>query len=98
MLTTTVADSARHLDITAGPHDDDRLSLPADGRRYEELIETLPVAGLRARWSVDLGFVEHVDPEVARLAEAAATALVGGRRARARRQGRRTSPTRCARG
>ena len=29
LLTTTVADSARHLDITAGPHDDDRLSLPA---------------------------------------------------------------------
>ena len=77
MLTTTVADSARHLDVTAGPHDDDRLSLPADGRRYEELIETLPVAGLRARWSVDLGFVEQVDPDVARLAEAAATALVG---------------------
>ena len=77
MLTTTVADSARHLDITAGPHDDDRLSLPADGRRYEELIETLPVAGLRARWSVDLGFVEHVDPDVARVAEAAASALVG---------------------
>src|SRR5688572_22181863 len=77
MLTTTVADSARHLDITAGPHDDDRLSLPADGRRYEELIESLPVAGLRARWSVDLGFVEHIDVDVARLAEAAASALVG---------------------
>jgi aspartyl-tRNA(Asn)/glutamyl-tRNA(Gln) amidotransferase subunit A len=77
MLTTTVADSARHLDITAGPHDDDRLSLPADGRCYEELIESLPVAGLRARWSVDLGFVEHVDVDVARIAEAAATALVG---------------------
>jgi aspartyl-tRNA(Asn)/glutamyl-tRNA(Gln) amidotransferase subunit A len=76
MLTTTVADSARHLDVTAGPHDDDRLSLPASGVRYEELIETLPVAGLRARWSVDMGFVEQVDPEVARLAEAAASALV----------------------
>jgi aspartyl-tRNA(Asn)/glutamyl-tRNA(Gln) amidotransferase subunit A len=76
MLTTTVADSARHLDVTAGPHDDDRLSLPASGVRYEELIETLPVDGLRARWSVDMGFVEQVDPEVARLAEAAASALV----------------------
>ena len=76
MLTTTVADSARHLDVTAGPDDDDRLSLPASGLRYEELIETLPVAGLRARWSVDLGFVEHVDAEVARIAEAAASALV----------------------
>ena len=77
MLTATVADSARHLDITAGPHDDDRLSLPSVGTRYEELIDTLDVAGLRARWSVDLGFVEDVDPDVARLAEAAATALVG---------------------
>ena len=76
LLTTTVADSARHLDITAGPHDDDRLSLPpSDGLRYEELIESLPVAGCRARWSVDLGFVEHVDPDVRRIAEAAASAL-----------------------
>jgi aspartyl-tRNA(Asn)/glutamyl-tRNA(Gln) amidotransferase subunit A len=76
MLTTTVADSARHLDITAGPDDDDRLSLPASDLRYEELIETLPVAGRRARWSVDLGFVEQIDPEVIRIAEAAASALV----------------------
>ncbi len=76
MLTTTVADSARHLDVTAGPHDDDRLSLPASGVRYEDVIETLPVAGLRARWSVDLGFVEEVDADVARVAEAAASALV----------------------
>ena len=75
MLTTTVADSARHLDITAGPDDDDRLSLPASGVRYEDLIETLPVAGRRARWSVDLGFVEHVDPDVARVAAAAASTL-----------------------
>ncbi len=76
LLTTTVADSARHLDITAGPDDRDRLSLPVSGLGYEDVIESLPVRGLWARWSVDLGFVEHVDPEVARLAEAAATALV----------------------
>jgi aspartyl-tRNA(Asn)/glutamyl-tRNA(Gln) amidotransferase subunit A len=76
MLTTTVADSARHLDITAGPHDDDRLSLPAGGHRYEDIIESLDVAGLRARWSVDLGFVEDVDADVARIAEAAASVLV----------------------
>lgn len=76
LLTTTVADSARHLDITAGPHDDDRLSLPASGLRYEDLIESLPVAGRRARWSVDLGFVEDIDPDVAGVAEAAASALV----------------------
>ncbi|MFP5255535.1 MAG: amidase [Acidimicrobiia bacterium] len=75
LLTTTVADSARHLDVTAGPDDRDRLSLPAPGLSYEAAIETLEVAGLRARWSLDLGFVEHVDPEVARVAEAAARRL-----------------------
>ena len=75
MLTTTVADSARHLDVTAGPHDDDRRSLPPSGVSYEALIELLPVAGLRARWSVDLGFVEDIHPEVAALAEAAARRL-----------------------
>jgi aspartyl-tRNA(Asn)/glutamyl-tRNA(Gln) amidotransferase subunit A len=75
LLTTTVADSARHLDVTAGPDDRDRLSLPAPGLSYEDAIETLDVGGLRARWSVDLGFVEEVDPEVAELAEAAARQL-----------------------
>lgn len=76
LLTTTVADSARHLDVTAGPHDDDRLSLPPTSIRYEDAIETLDVAGLRARWSLDLGFVEVIDPEVAELAEAAARELI----------------------
>jgi aspartyl-tRNA(Asn)/glutamyl-tRNA(Gln) amidotransferase subunit A len=76
MLTTTVADSARHLDVTAGPDDTDRLSLPAAGVVYEDAIESLPVEGLRARWSVDLGFVAEVDPEVAEIAEAAARSLV----------------------
>jgi aspartyl-tRNA(Asn)/glutamyl-tRNA(Gln) amidotransferase subunit A len=76
MLTTTVADSARHLDVTAGPDDTDRLSLPRSGVVYEQAIEALPVAGLRARWSVDLGFVPEVDAEVAEIAEAAARALI----------------------
>lgn len=76
LLTTTVADSARHLDVTAGPDDRDRLSLPPAGLRYEEAIEHLDVAGLRARWSGDLGFVEHVDAEVAGIAKAAAQDLV----------------------
>lgn len=75
LLTTTVADSARHLDVTAGPDDRDRLSLPTAGLSYEAAIETLDVAGLRARWSVDLGFVEQVDPEVAALSESAARRL-----------------------
>ena len=74
-LTTSVADSARHLDVAAGPHDDDRMSLPAPGLSYEQVIETLSVEGLRARWSVDLGFAA-VDPEVAEVTEAAARALI----------------------
>jgi aspartyl-tRNA(Asn)/glutamyl-tRNA(Gln) amidotransferase subunit A len=75
LLTTTVADSARHLDVVAGPDDRDRLSLPAPTVGYQAAIEALDVAGLRARWSVDLGFVEEVDPEVAEVAGAAAREL-----------------------
>ena len=74
-LTTTVADAARHLDVSAGPDDRDRLSLPAPGVSYERAIEELDVAGLRAAWSPDLGFAA-VDPEVRELTESAATALI----------------------
>ncbi|MBI2708928.1 MAG: amidase [Actinobacteria bacterium] len=74
-LTTTVADAARHLDVTAGPDDRDRRSLPPPGASYERAAETLEVAGLRARWSTDLGFAA-VDPEVAEIARAAAEVLV----------------------
>jgi aspartyl-tRNA(Asn)/glutamyl-tRNA(Gln) amidotransferase subunit A len=74
-LVTSVADAARHLDVTAGPHDTDRLSLPAATVRYEDAIEALDVRGLRARWSPDLGFA-MVDAEVAALAEAAALDLI----------------------
>jgi aspartyl-tRNA(Asn)/glutamyl-tRNA(Gln) amidotransferase subunit A len=51
------------------------MSLPPAGLRYEEIIETLAVEGLRARWSVDLGFAA-VDPEVAEVTEAAAKELI----------------------
>ncbi len=63
LLTTTVADSARHLDVTAGPDDRDRLSLPPPTVGYEAAIEALDVSGLKARWSPDLGFAK-ADPEV----------------------------------
>jgi aspartyl-tRNA(Asn)/glutamyl-tRNA(Gln) amidotransferase subunit A len=74
-LTTTVADSARHLDVAAGPDDRDRTSAPAPSLSYERAAETLDVAGLRAAWSEDLGFAV-VEPEVAALARQAAQALV----------------------
>jgi aspartyl-tRNA(Asn)/glutamyl-tRNA(Gln) amidotransferase subunit A len=74
VLTTTVADAARHLDVVAGPDDRDRTSLPAVDISYERAIEELDVGGLRARWSANLGFAT-VDPEVAEVAGAAARAL-----------------------
>lgn len=73
-MVTTVADAARHLDVTAGPDDRDRTSLPATDTVYEQAIETLDVRGLRAAWSTDLGFA-IVDPEVAELTHAAAVQL-----------------------
>jgi aspartyl-tRNA(Asn)/glutamyl-tRNA(Gln) amidotransferase subunit A len=73
-LTTTVADTARILDVLAGPDDRDRTSLPPSGIRYEDAIESTDVRGLRARWSLDYGFAV-VDPEVAEIAESSARAL-----------------------
>jgi aspartyl-tRNA(Asn)/glutamyl-tRNA(Gln) amidotransferase subunit A len=74
VLTTTVTDAARHLDVTAGPHGADRLSLPAPSVTYETVIESLDVSRLRVGWSADLGFAA-VDPEVEDLTRTAAEAL-----------------------
>jgi aspartyl-tRNA(Asn)/glutamyl-tRNA(Gln) amidotransferase subunit A len=74
VMATTVADAARHLDVTAGPHDADRLSLPPAGLSYEAAIASLDVTGLRARWSPDMGFA-RCDPEVRELTRAAAEEL-----------------------
>lgn len=75
MLVTSVADAGRHLDVAAGPHDTDRLSLPPPAVSFASAAEALDPSGLRAAWSADLGFAV-VDPEVAALAEAAARDLV----------------------
>jgi len=74
-LTTTVADSARLLDVIAGPDDRDRASLPPPSVRYEDAVEALAVSGLRVCWSPDLGFAT-VDPDVAGITEEAAADLV----------------------
>jgi aspartyl-tRNA(Asn)/glutamyl-tRNA(Gln) amidotransferase subunit A len=71
---TTVADAARHLDLTAGPDDRDRVSLPAPDGSYGQAIESLDVSGLRIGWSSDLGFAA-VDSDVERLTRDAAVAL-----------------------
>jgi aspartyl-tRNA(Asn)/glutamyl-tRNA(Gln) amidotransferase subunit A len=74
-LTRTVRDTARYLDVAAGPDDRDRQSLPAVDYRYEDIIETLDVGGLKALWSPDLGYAV-VEPEVIELARAAAERLI----------------------
>lgn len=74
-ITATVADTARFLDIVSGPDDRDRMTLPATTACYEKLMESLDVAGMKAVWSVDLGFAP-VEPEVAAVCERAARALV----------------------
>src|SRR5918995_472114 len=79
LLTTTVTDAARHLDVTAGPDDRDRFSLPRPLVSYESAIESLPVEGLRARWSPDLGTF-LCDPEVRSVTEAAARELAAAAR------------------
>jgi Asp-tRNA(Asn)/Glu-tRNA(Gln) amidotransferase A subunit family amidase len=74
-LATTVADTALLLDVAAGPDARDRTSLPTPACRYADVIDGLDVAGLRATWSADLGFVV-VDPEVEAITARAASALV----------------------
>ena len=74
-LATTVADTALLFDLTVGSDMRDRTSLPAPDMSYLDAIEQLDVAGLRAAWSADLGFVT-TDPEVVALTERAASTLV----------------------
>lgn len=76
VLTTTVRDHARLLDVLAGPESVDKMSLPAPGVCYEDAIETLDVRGLRAVWSGDLGGHAPSDPEVVAIAREAAERLV----------------------
>jgi len=78
-LTTTVADTARYLDVVAGPDDGDRQSLPPPCRVYERAIEEFDVAGLRAAWSDDLGYAV-VEPEVLEISRRAAEKLMAAAR------------------
>ena len=74
VLTRTVRDSARALDVMAGPWPGDVLSLPAPNVNYEKAIDELDVKGLRAAWSSDLGFAA-VEREVELISRTAATQL-----------------------
>lgn len=74
-MTRTVRDAALMLTALAGPDERDLLSLPADGTDYGVACEG-GVKGLRVAWSPTLGYAK-VDPEVARLTDAAARTFEG---------------------
>jgi len=74
-ISSTVRDTALFFDVVSGPTTADRTSLPSPDVRYEALIDTLDVAGLKAVWSDDLGFVP-TEPECIRVAREAAEVLV----------------------
>jgi amidase len=68
-MARTVADTALMLAAMAGPDDRVPISLDEPGSAFEHAAEG-DVRGLRIAWSSDLG-VSRVDPEVARIVEAA---------------------------
>jgi aspartyl-tRNA(Asn)/glutamyl-tRNA(Gln) amidotransferase subunit A len=69
-MARTVRDAALLLDVTAGPDPRDPTCLPPPDEEYLAACER-GVEGLRLAWSPDLGYAT-VNPEVARLAAAAA--------------------------
>jgi aspartyl-tRNA(Asn)/glutamyl-tRNA(Gln) amidotransferase subunit A len=68
-MTRTVKDAALMLDVMAGPHDADRLSLPNEKVSYLKSIESKPKE-LKVAWSIDLGYA-MVDPQVRTIVEKA---------------------------
>lgn len=80
-LSLTVRDTARFLDVAAGPSATDRTSLQPPNVKYEQIIETLNVAGLKAAWSSDFGFIP-TEPECINVAKAAAEKLVSAAKLR----------------
>jgi len=78
-LSLTVRDTARHLDVVAGPTPSDRTSLPPSTSQYEQIIETLDVAGLRVAWSDDLGFAPTESECISVARKAAETLVRAGR-------------------
>ena len=74
-MTRTVRDAALMLDVMAGPHDADRLSLPHEKVSYLKSLESKPKE-LKVAWSIDLGYAV-VDPQVRAVAEKAVKVFEG---------------------
>jgi Asp-tRNA(Asn)/Glu-tRNA(Gln) amidotransferase A subunit family amidase len=62
-IARNVEDAALMLDILAGPHDDDRNSLPKQDINYREALKSKPNK-LKIGYSMDLGYLKIIDPEV----------------------------------
>lgn len=74
-FTITVADTARYLDVVAGHHAIDRMSLPRPEHSYEAILDTLVVSGLRVGWTADYGYAV-MEPAAIAIAEQAADRLI----------------------
>ena len=74
-MTRTVADAALMQGIIAGPDDRDQFSLEKQPDDYLGNLKA-GIQGMRVGWSVDLGFVKKLDPEVAEQCQRAADAFV----------------------
>jgi len=74
-MTRTVRDGALMLDVMAGPHDADRLSLPDEKVSYLKSIKNKPKE-LKVAWSIDLGYAV-VDPQVRTIVEKAVKVFEG---------------------
>lgn len=73
-MARTVRDSARYLDVTAGPHPNDLDALDSTGHSFEAAVLGAPPRLKRIAYSADLGYA-IVDPEVVRVTRDAAAAL-----------------------
>src|SRR5262245_37447277 len=73
-ITRTVADMAAALDVLAGPHPRDLLSLPAPVARHAD-EQDKGIRGKRIAYSPDFGYA-RVEPEVAAICQKAAERFV----------------------
>jgi aspartyl-tRNA(Asn)/glutamyl-tRNA(Gln) amidotransferase subunit A len=73
-VSRTVRDAGRYMDAAAGPHPNDLDSLDGPVGVYEAAALREPPKLRRIAWSADLGYAP-VDPEVRRVAGAAARAM-----------------------
>lgn len=75
VITKSVKDWARLLDVMTGPYLGDRASLPSPNVNYESCCDSLEVEGLKVLWSDNYGYAV-VEKEVIQVARKAADKLI----------------------